>query len=62
MKLRSEKNLKISATACCYSPDGKRIYGAGIDGSIQMWSLRNTIKLKFARPDVVVRDAHAWGT
>lgn len=42
---------RLSATSCCYHPDGQRIYGGLSDGSMQIWKDKKV----FARPDFTIK-------
>lgn len=56
MKLRSERNLRLAATACAYSTEnGSTVAGGGEDGSLHLFDARFT---KFARARATVRAAH----
>jgi WD40 repeat protein len=53
LKLKDRLGKVVHVTACAYSPDGKLIAGAGYDGSLQIFNIKN----KFSRAEKVP-DAH----
>ena len=56
LKLRPAKGQgRLAATSCCYSPNGKRIVGGAIDGSIHIWIDKKT----FSRCDYILRPGHS---
>eukprot|EP01083_Nonionella_stella_P003119 8888_1 len=52
VKLRSNVGGRHSCTAGAFSPDGKTIVAASIDGSLQMWPARNPLRPK------IIKGAH----
>ncbi|TFY74140.1 hypothetical protein EWM64_g9872 [Hericium alpestre] len=53
-----ERGARTKVTACGYSPDGKYIGGACLDGTLHMWKTNSN----FVRPDMTIQNAHAKGT
>jgi len=53
-----ERGARTKVTACGYSPDGRYIAGACLDGTLNLWKTNSN----FVRPDLAVQDAHVKGT
>lgn len=53
-----ERGTRTKVTTCAYSPDGKIISGACLDGCLHMWNASSN----FVRPNMTVEGAHARGT
>ncbi|KAG0145157.1 hypothetical protein CROQUDRAFT_46155 [Cronartium quercuum f. sp. fusiforme G11] len=53
-----ERGTRTKITACAYSPDGKSIAAAGMDGTLNIWATSST----FSRPNVAVEGAHVKNT
>ncbi|KAI0271520.1 WD40-repeat-containing domain protein [Gloeopeniophorella convolvens] len=53
-----ERGARTKVTACGYSPDGRYIAGACLDGTLHLWKTNSN----FVRPDMTVQEAHAKGT
>lgn len=56
VKLRNPAGGRHACTAACYSPDAKKIVGASLDGTIQMWDAKRPLRPK------VAKKAHEKGT
>eukprot|EP01039_Chlorochromonas_danica_P001023 gene1025-1109_t len=50
LKLKTSTNQRLGATACCYAPNGLRVYIGAADGSIQVWNSRKA----YSKPDHVL--------
>lgn len=50
LKLKTSNNQRLGATACCYAPNGLRVYVGAADGSIQIWNSRKA----YSKPDLVL--------
>ncbi|KAH9075819.1 hypothetical protein EDB83DRAFT_2515499 [Lactarius deliciosus] len=53
-----ERGARTKVTACGYSPDGRYIAGACLDGTLNLWKTNSN----FVRPDLTVQGAHVKGT
>ncbi|KAI0314992.1 WD40-repeat-containing domain protein [Amylostereum chailletii] len=53
-----ERGARTKVTSCNYSPDGKYIAGACLDGALHIWKTSSN----FVRPDMTIEGAHAKGT
>ncbi|KAH9964442.1 WD40-repeat-containing domain protein [Russula dissimulans] len=53
-----ERGARTKVTTCGYSPDGRYIAGACLDGTLHLWKTNSN----FVRPDVTTQDAHVKGT
>ncbi len=51
----------MAATACCYSPDGRKVACGAADGSVQIWQLKGRAH-NYLRPDACARTAHRPST
>ncbi|KAH9821044.1 WD40-repeat-containing domain protein [Melampsora americana] len=49
-----ERGTRTKITACAYSPDGKTIAAAGMDGTLNLWATSSN----FSRPNSTVENAH----
>ncbi|KAN0135571.1 WD40-repeat-containing domain protein [Lactarius tabidus] len=52
-----ERGARTKVTACGYSPDGRYIAGACLDGTLNLWKTNSN----FVRPDLTVQGAHVKG-
>ncbi|KIY63670.1 transcription factor [Cylindrobasidium torrendii FP15055 ss-10] len=52
-----ERGTRTKVTACAYSPDGKLIGGACLDGALHMWQTTSN----FVRPNMTIEGAHVKG-
>ncbi|KAI0038900.1 transcription factor [Auriscalpium vulgare] len=53
-----ERGARTKVTTCAYSPDGRYIAGACLDGALHLWKTNSN----FVRPDMTVQAAHTKGT
>ncbi|TRM61440.1 transcription factor [Schizophyllum amplum] len=53
-----ERGARTKVTAAAYSPDGKTIGGACLDGAIHMWNTSSN----FVRPNMTIEGAHTKGS
>ncbi|KAH7921257.1 hypothetical protein BV22DRAFT_1114517 [Leucogyrophana mollusca] len=53
-----ERGARTKVTTCAYSPDGRLISGACLDGALHMWQASSN----FVRPNMTVEGAHDKGT
>ncbi|KAH7908264.1 hypothetical protein BJ138DRAFT_1103658 [Hygrophoropsis aurantiaca] len=53
-----ERGARTKVSTCAYSPDGKLISGACLDGALHMWQASSN----FVRPNLTVENAHTKGT
>ncbi|THH16772.1 hypothetical protein EW146_g3935 [Bondarzewia mesenterica] len=53
-----ERGARTKVTSCGYSPDGRYIGGACLDGALHMWKTNSN----FVRPDMTIEGAHTKGT
>ncbi|KAF9513687.1 hypothetical protein BS47DRAFT_1362247 [Hydnum rufescens UP504] len=53
-----DRGTRTKITSCNYSPDGTIIAGAGLDGTLHLWSTSGT----YARPSSTIEGAHGKGT
>ncbi|KAI9512648.1 WD40-repeat-containing domain protein [Russula earlei] len=53
-----ERGARTKVTSCGYSPDGRYIAGACLDGTLHLWKTNSN----FVRPDITTQDAHVKGT
>ncbi|KAH9996559.1 WD40-repeat-containing domain protein [Russula vinacea] len=53
-----ERGARTKVTTCGYSPDGRYIAGACLDGSLHLWKTNSN----FVRPDITTQYAHDKGT
>jgi pSer/pThr/pTyr-binding forkhead associated (FHA) protein len=61
IRVRDKGARKIAATACCYSPDGRKVACGAADGSVQIWQLKGRAH-NYLRPDACARTAHRPST
>jgi WD40 repeat protein len=53
-----ERGARTKVTTCGYSPDGRYIAGACLDGTLHLWKTNSN----FVRPDITTQYAHDKGT
>ncbi|KAK0465342.1 uncharacterized protein EV420DRAFT_1262326, partial [Desarmillaria tabescens] len=53
-----DRGARTKVTACAYSPDGRTIAGACLDGALHMWQTNSN----FVRPNLSIEGAHTKGT
>ncbi|KAI0034903.1 transcription factor [Vararia minispora EC-137] len=53
-----ERGARTKVTTCSYSPDGKLIAAACLDGALHIWKTSSN----FVRPDSTIEGAHVKGT
>ncbi|KAI0067881.1 transcription factor [Artomyces pyxidatus] len=53
-----ERGTRTKVTACNYSPDGRYVAGACLDGTLHLWKTNSNL----VRPDMTVQTAHTKGT
>ena len=61
IRVRDKGARKVAATACCYSPDGRKVACGAADGSVQIWQLKGRAH-NYLRPDACARTAHRPST
>ena len=61
IRVRDKGARKVAATACCYSPDGRKVACGAADGSVQIWQLKGRAH-NYLRPDACARNAHRPST
>lgn len=53
-----ERGTRTKITSCAYSPDGKSIAAAALDGTLNIWATNSN----FSRPNAAVENAHMKNT
>ncbi|MBW0472522.1 hypothetical protein O181_012237 [Austropuccinia psidii MF-1] len=53
-----ERGTRTKITTCAYSPDGKTIAAAALDGTLNLWAANSN----FSRPNAAVENAHQKNT